>query len=311
MKFIKLILTILIVAFVSIFGMLLYASNVTENKYQEAKNYIVKGDWISALNLMEQVTHYKDSEELYSYIYPHKLFFEKYETYNEEVKGYKKALLYIDKKEILLKEAKNPEYYKDIMELRKVINFKLKELNEKIKFEATDKTLNEIKNLIQQKNYDKAIEKLNEVNGRMYSAQKEQISNYIELLLFIKNSQNNIEGSKNDKKLTKTNMIDLKELKKIVAKLNPDYQGTLSDEIKIEVEKYIPSEQWVQLYNEKPTTDKIIMLNVGMKRDDLILNMGNPDRTEFISNKYGIFEIMYYKDFTIYLNNNVVTVING
>lgn len=311
LKFIKILLTILIIAITSIFGMLLYASNVTENKYQEAKNYIEKGDWISALNLIEQVTHYKDSELLYSYIYPHKLFFEKYETYSQEVKGYNKALLYIDKKESLLKEANKAEYYKDIIELKKVINFKLKELNEKIKYEDTEEKLKEIKLLIQQGNYDKAIEGLNKINGKMYLTQKEQISNYIELLLFIKNSQTDVEASKNDKKQTKSNIIDLKKLENVVARLNPNYQGIMTDEIKKDVEKYVPLDRWVLLYNEKPINDKIITLNVGMKRDEIVLNMGNPERIEYLSNKYGTFEIMYYKDFTIYLDNNVVTVING
>ncbi len=306
----KLIILILIIGF----GLLYYASNKVEDKYQAAIASMNNGEWSKAVNLIIETPHYKEASELYIYMYPHKLFYSEYTTEADQIKGFNNAANYIKLESDKLKSTNSEKYIVELKELEKVLNFKVLELNAKILDEPVKKNLDESVELIKKGNYQDALLKLQLIsNDSIYGTDKQEIVKYITLLSAIPSN-------------------DLNVITNGITELNPNYAGVLAQEIKITVQTYVDITKWNEIYNAKKTniagvtntnqstntsqsvqntnTVKVKSVEVGMKREEVIGILGNPISNNKISNKYGNYEEMIYSSNRfLYLENNIVTVV--
>lgn len=204
-------------------------------------------------------------------------------------------------------------YTKDLNELLLVLNFKINELNAKNQEKAVKDDFNNAIELIKKGNLQSAQNKLMGINSTSLINKKEELLNYINLLNAIK-----IQG--NNKK-------DNKQIIDLIAKLDPNYNGELSEDIKKVVQGYIDINKWSMLY-EKKSMEAINISNegavlsaslinnevkIGLTRQKVINIMGNPIKDNIINtNRYGIYEEMSFSNGrTIFLENNIVVVIKG
>lgn len=310
MKVLKSAWKLLIVILLTGFGILYYASNKVDAKYQSAIGAINDGEWSKAVSLIAETPHYKDASELYIYMYPHKLFYSGYTTEADAINGYNNALSFIKAERDKLKGTNSEKYITELNELEKVLNFKISELNAKISDEPVKKNLNEGVELIKQGKYQEALIKLQSIsNDSIYGIDKQELTKYISLLTIMPSN-------------------DLKAITKAIAELNPNYSGILSQEIKLTVQAYVDGVNWNEIYTDKKkanTVGRTVNMNteipvniqpsgtqsksvtVDMKREDVIAVLGNPTASNKISNKYGNYEEMIYgNNKFLYLENNIV-----
>lgn len=311
MKVLKSAWKLLILIALIVFGLLYYASNKVDAKYQSAIEAMNNGEWSKAVGLLSETPHYKEASELYIYMYPHKLFYSGYTTEEDAIKGYSNAVDFIEHERDKLKGTDLEKYISDIDELEKVLNFKIKELNAKILDEPLKKNLDDGVQLIKSGNYQEALLKLQLIDDNcIYGTDKKELVKYISLLTVIPTN-------------------DLKTITSTIKELNPNYSGTLSQEIKLTVQSYIEPEQWNEMYSdkkeEKPNKSKVDKaadasenpeiktgthsrsVTEGMKREDVIAILGNPSSSNKISNKYGNYEEMVYGNNSfVYIEDNIV-----
>lgn len=314
MKVLKSAWKLLIVIILVGLGILYYASNKVDAEYQSAIKAMNNGEWSRAVSLIAETPHYKDASELYIYMYPHKLFYSNYTTEADAIKGYNSAAEFIKSERDKLKGTNSEKYISELNELEKVLNFKITELNAKILDEPVKKNLDEGVELIKQGNYQEALLKLQSVgNDSIYVVDKQELIKYISLLTIMPSN-------------------NLKAITEVIAQLNPNYSGALSQEIKLTVQGFVDEAKWVEIYTAKNGTDKINKdtnknlnaqqdaqkplaagsksVTTGMKREEVIAILGNPASSNKISNKYGNYEEMTYSSNRfVYLENNTVTAV--
>lgn len=297
------------------FGLLYYASNKVEDKYQAAIGLMNNGEWSNAVNLIIETPHYKDASELYIYMYPHKLFYSGYTTEADAIKGFSNAAEFIKLERDKLKDTNSEKYIVELNELEKVLIFKIKVLNAKILDEPIKKNLDEGLDLIKKGSYQEAVLKLQSIgDGSIYGTDKQELIKYVTLLSVIPSN----------------NLDDITEG---ISTLNPNYEGVLAQEIKLTVQTYLDIIEWNEIYNAKKTgdsednnnTDQIPKtpenvqntntvisksVAVGMKREEVVAILGNPTTSNIISNKYGNYEEMIYGvSRFIYFENNIVSAV--
>lgn len=314
MKVLKSAWKLLVVILLIVFGLLYYASNKVDAKYQSAIEAMNNGEWSRAVSLITETPHYKEASELYVYMYPHKLFYSQYTTEADAIKGYNNALDFIKLEKDKLKDTNSEKYIPEINELEKVLNFKILELNAKILDEPVKKNLDDGVDLIKKANYQEALLKLQPINNEsIYGVDKQELVKYISLLTIMPSN-------------------DLKSITEAITELNPDYSGVLSQEIKLTVQAYVDGLKWKEIYTAKKqetTVDKdgnkstdtppnvqqttgtqSKSVTVGMKREDVVAVLGNPASSNKISNKYGNYEEMIYSgNKFLYLEDNIVTAV--
>jgi hypothetical protein len=294
---------IMIIVFGTIVGMLFYASDKTEKIYQQALKDMNSGSWNSSLELIQEVPHYKEASQLYIYIYANKFFFDKYANDDEMITAYNKAMNYIKANTEKLESTGGKKYIPDLQELNKVMSFKISESQAKNESDKINADFNEAINLIKQGNYASGREKLNKISNLSLSPQKEQIISYLDLLDAIK-------------------LEDKSAINKAIESLNPGYTGALSSEIKTSVQEYADMDKWNRLYNKKnaeiqeipeqQTTPPAISVKIGSAKNDVLQAFGNPVKQTNISNRYGVFDILYFSgNRAVYIENNKVTVIKN
>lgn len=303
-----------VVLFIALFIILFYESGKAEKDYQDAIAYMHRGDWGNALTYIQQVPYYKDASNFYIYIYPHKFFYDKYNTDEDAVKGYKAAVLFIDYQSKNLNGENKEKFLKDLQELKKVLNFKINEYNLKLQYETVQANFKDAVEMIKQGNLQKAVEKLNQVNSFTLDIEKQELLRYINLLNAIKAKDNNA-------------------IMENISTLDPNYSGDLSADIKKTVQSYVDINKWISIYKGNGNVKSIQNVSVqntatqggiqalpissaivtaGMKKEDVIKVLGSPVKENIISNKYGTYEEMIYSGSRyIYLENNIVTVIKG
>lgn len=318
MKVLKITWKLLLLIIVIAFGLLYYASNKMDNKYQTAISYMNRGDWSNAASLFLETPHYKDSTELYIYVYPNKLYYAKYTTQEDTIKGYTSGIDYINYEVDKLKGTSCEKYYNELIELKKVLNFRILEINAKSVDEPQRENIQMSVDAVKIGSYQDALSKLQLIpEDSIYAIDKNEIIKYIALL-------NTIPFN------------DLKEITKKIAELNPEYEGTLASEIKTSVAPYMDTNTWMELYKEYKgeniasgenntntsgkassdgeTSDNIgsfnKSINIGMERGEVLAVLGKPLSTNKIENKYGVYEILNYENNRqIFLENNIVTAI--
>lgn len=292
------------------FGILYYASNKVDEKYHSAIVSMNNGEWSKAVSIILETPHYKDSSELYIYMYPHKLFYSEYTTESDAIKGYTSAVEFINQEIDKLTGTASEKYVVDLKELGKVLNFKIKELNAKILDEPLKKNLDESVDLIIKGSYQEALLKLQGIgDNSIYGTDKQELVKYITLQSIIPNN-------------------DINAITKAIAELNPNYTGALSQEIKLTANTYVDIVKWNEIYNakkdgglnnnqvanspqsvQKPAGTGSKSLTTGMTREEVVLTLGNPSTSNKISNKYGNYEEMIYgSNKIVYLENNIVAV---
>ncbi|MDF2672946.1 MAG: hypothetical protein K0R09_1211 [Clostridiales bacterium] len=305
----KFIILILLIGF----GLLYYASNKVDDKYQAAIGLMNNGEWSSGVNLIIETPHYKDASELYIYMYPHKLFYSGYTTEADAIKGFSNAVDFIKLERDKLKGTNSEKYIVELNELEKVLNFKIKELNAKILDEPIKKNLDEGVELIKKGSYQEAVLKLQSIgDDSIYGTDKQELIKYVTLLSVIPSN-------------------DLDVITEGIEVLNPNYDGVLAKEIKLTVQTYLDITAWNEKYNVKKidgeavnadqitktpqngqNTNTVISKSVavGMKREEVVAILGNPATSNKISNKYGNYEEMIYgSNRFIYFENNIVTTV--
>ncbi|QCX34189.1 hypothetical protein FDN13_11010 [Caloramator sp. E03] len=309
----KIIISIVLVFIVGIFIIIFYESGKAEKDYQSSINYMKYGNWGKALEHIQLIPFYKDANDIYIYVYPNKIFYDKYSNDDEAIESYKKAIAFINSNKTKLKSLLKDNYTKDLNELLLVLNFKINELNAKNQEKAVKDDFNNAIELIKKGNLQSAQNKLMGINSTSLINKKEELLNYINLLNAIK-----IQG--NNKK-------DNKQIIDLIAKLDPNYNGELSEDIKKVVQGYIDINKWSMLY-EKKSMEAINISNegavlsaslinnevkIGLTRQKVINIMGNPIKDNIINtNRYGIYEEMSFSNGrTIFLENNIVVVIKG
>ncbi|SKA80076.1 hypothetical protein SAMN05443428_103156 [Caloramator quimbayensis] len=306
----KIVISVLIVFAVGAFIIIFYESGKAEKEYQNSISYMKKGEWAKALECIEKVPFYKDANDIYAYVYPNKIFYDNYSNDNDAIESYKKGITFINTKKTSLKGPLKQQYTKDLDDLLNVFEFKISELNAKSEDKVQKDAFNEAIALIRQGDFLNAQNKLFKINSVSLTHKKEEILKYINLLNVIKS-----QGS--DKK---NNAI----IEEAISKLNPDYNGELSEDIKKTVQGYFDINKWVLLYNKNKSINtakegqvlSITTVNndvkVGISKQNVISILGTPQKDNIISNRYGIFEEMVYSDGrVIFLENNIVVVIKG
>ncbi len=314
MKILKSAWKILILIILIAFGLLYYASNRVDDKYQAAIKAMNEGQWSKGVSLILETPHYKEASLLYIYMYPHKLFYSGYTTESDAIKGYGNAAEFIKMEGDKLKGTTSEKYISELQELEKVLNFKVKALNAKLLDEPVKRNLDESVDLIVKGNYEGALVKLKNIsNNSVYGIDKQELEKYIAL-------QKIIPGN------------DPEAIEAAISELNPNYSGTLAQEIKLGVQTYVDIARWNELYNarleegmnmeeeektrepqevvQQAQVNKSKSITVGMKREEVIAVLGNPSSGSKISNKYGNYEEMIYDNSKfVYLEDNIVTVI--
>lgn len=291
-KAVKITVAVVVLLGITMFSMLSYASSKTEDQYRLALEDMEKGNYLEAARIVELIPHYKNSSELYVYLYPHRLFTGQYNSLAEKTEGYKKAISYIESNMEFLKSKGQDKYSAELSELEKVLNFKIEEMSIQIADEASKGALNEGASLIKQGDYPKALEKLNNVEEKqLFATDKHQLINYINLI-------NGVNA--NDDKLIK-GALEL---------LNPNYTGILGEDIKNLALSKVSIEKWNSFYSSKNNAEEQIpVITLGIKKDALVQLLGNPVSSTVISNKYGSLEKMIYGNNTIYLDKDTVTAV--
>lgn len=289
---IKITVAVIVLLSITTFSMLSYASSKTENEYKSALDNMQRGNYPEALRIAEAIPHYKDSSELYVYLYPHKLFTDQYNNVTEKTDGYKRAIAYIEANREFLKGKNEDKYTNDLTELEKVLNFKIEEMGVQLADEASKNALNEAVNLIKQGDLPNAIVKLNTIDEKLqYAVDKHQLINYINLVNAV-------------------NANDDKAIKASIELLNPNYAGALAEDIKTLALSKVSVDKWNSMYSSK-NADVVQTqpVTIGMKKDALIQLVGNAASSELIANKYGNFEKMDFESNMVYLENDTVTAV--
>lgn len=306
----KIVISVLIVFAVGAFIIIFYESGKAEKEYQNSINYMKKGEWAKALECIEKVPFYKDANDIYTYVYPNNIFYYNYSNDEDAIESYKKGITFINTKKTSLSGPLKEQYKKDLNDLLQVFEFKISELNAKSEDNVQKEAFNNAVALIKQGDILNAQNKLLNINSTLYNDKKEELLKYINLLNVIKS-----QGS--DKK---NNAL----IEEAISKLNPDYNGELSEDIKKTVQDYLDINKWVLLYNKNkiintPKEGAVLSITtvnndvkVGMSKQNVISVLGTPKKNNIVSNRYGIFEEMIYGDGrVIFLENNIVVVIKG
>lgn len=309
----KITLSICVFAFLILSGILFYLSGRAERDYQKAFAYAASSDWENALKTVEGISHYKNASELYSYVYPIKMYYSKFDSAEDTIKNYNKILFYIQTEKGNIGKLGDEKYIKDITDLEKVIAFKTNVFSVKAKDEALTKNLSDAVGFLKGSEFDKALEKLNAMGKSNYDNERDELVKFIALQKSI---------ALNDQKLI------LQE----VAKLNPAYSGIYAAEIKQVVQAYSNAEKWNELYSKALDTVKqpevvqapptgeagagvtpVVPMPVpnfkiapDMKREELVAALGNPTSSKVIESRFGVFEEMVYGERTAYLENGKV-----
>lgn len=279
---VEIILAILIVVFVAVY----IGASTTEKEYQKSITSINSGDWNNALNVIELIPHYKDSSELYIYIYPNNLFYENYKNIDDKLRSYKEAINYIHNEKSKLN---NKTYKADFSELEKTLDFKINELNVKKQNDNMNTILNDSVAMIKKGDYASAVTKLNSISSNTMEPVKVELISYITFLNAV-------------------NLNDSKAIMKSIEALNPIYSGVLNNEINNEVQAYVDINKWGSIYkantNVIPQNTGII---IGMKKNEVTQALGKPAYDNLIANKYGNFQTMGYENNRqFYFENNIL-----
>lgn len=86
----KIIISIVLVFIVGIFIIIFYESGKAEKDYQSSINYMKYGNWGKALEHIQLIPFYKDANDIYIYVYPNKIFYDKYSNDDEAIESYKR-----------------------------------------------------------------------------------------------------------------------------------------------------------------------------------------------------------------------------
>lgn len=312
----KITLSVCVFAFLIFSGILFYLSGRAEGDYQKAFAYAASSDWENALKTVEGISHYKKASELYSYIYPIKMYYNKFDSPEATIENYKKILFYIQTEKDNIGKLGDEKYIKDITDLEKVIAFNTNVFNVRAQSETVTKNLNDAVAFLKNGEFDKALEKLNAMGKSSYDSERDELVKFIALQKTI---------TLNDQKLI------LQE----VAKLNPSYSGIYSAEIKQVVQAYANAEKWNELYTKAlgtPKQNEVVQASpaneaggtatppvpvpppnfkiaVDMKREEIVAALGNPTGSKVIESRFGTFEEMVYGERTAYLENGKVVAV--
>lgn len=284
---VEILLVIAIILFVTIY----IAASSTERSYQKVLTLMNAKQYSRAASILTGIPHYKDSSELYVYIYPNDLYYKKYSTIEDNIAGYKTALAYIDS---MKGELKTEKYRTGFNELRKTISFKIEEMNAKSQYDSMTALVSDGASLIKKGDYVGASEKLNLINNLNFEPVKKELLGYISLLNAV-------------------NLNNKTEINKSIGQLDPNYNGILSADISTVVLGYVDIISWNNLYSANISlnqTTSNAALSIGMKRNEVIGIMGEPTQDDIISNHYGKFEKMIYpNNRLVYLENDIVDTI--
>lgn len=288
-KIVKIIVAVFVLLGITTFSMLSYASSKTENEYRLIHQNIDNGNYTEALRIAESIPHYKNSSELYAYLYPHKLFTDNYNTYSEKLQGYRKALEHIAASRDRLKESGAENYIKDLGELEKTLSFKIEEIEVVIENESAKAALKDGATLITQGDLPKAQEKLGSIGeGSIFAKDKHQLLNYINLI-------NAVNGN------------DEKEITRIINLLNPNYNGELCEDIKAMALSKVSVEKWNEGYLKKiEGTHQEPFIKIGMTKEEIIPLFENLESITRIENRYGNFEKIKAGNRVVYFEGNTV-----
>jgi hypothetical protein len=279
---IVLIMEILIILGIVIFVTIYIGANSTEKTYQKVLSDIESSNFEAAEAGIKTIPHYKDANDISLYIYPISLYYNRYNTKSNEINGYRMSLKAINE---VVPKFKNVNYKKDLTALAKVLEFKISEIQVQSENAAKEKQWSDIAGRLKIGDVAGALEKLS-----MLTKPSEQ---YIktELLAYI----NFINAE---------NLNDTKAITEGIKALDPNYNGILADMIQTSVLKYVDSIKWNELYKVKEPV-KTAFVKLGMSKEELTGILGPQLESKLISNKYGHFEILYYKDGrTLYLENS-------
>jgi hypothetical protein len=306
-EFLKTVLAILaIVIFITI-GMLFYASGKVENSYQIALKSMDQGKWDIALSNFEQIPNYKDASNLYTFAYPHKIYYGNYKSINETIYNYNEALAFINYNKSNLKSSNSSKYASDLSELEKVLKFNIVVLNVNKQNMIIQKNFDDSVQLIKNGDYQNALQKLNIISDSgLYGSDKKQLISYINLQNTVQFYNESIQNKEKNKKNIS------KEILSIIYTLNPNYTGPLNQEIKKTVQTLIDITKWNEVYNnDKKKNDNLSnitetpKLALGMKEESILQILGNPLKQNIISNKYGVFkELTFSNDAIVYFKDN-------
>ena len=277
---VEIIVAVLIVIIVTVY----IGASQTEKEYQKSITSINCGEWNNALKVIELIPHYKNSSELYIYIYPNNLFYGKYISLSDQIRGYRQAINFIDsEKDKLI----NKNYKFNFNELEKTLSFKISEFSNKKQNDNMNTTLNHSIAMIKKGDYISAVTKLNSISSITMEPVISELISYINFLNAL-------------------NLNDPKAIMKSIGSLNPSYSGVLNIEIKNNVQAYVDINKWNSIYagniNITPRNTGII---IGMKKDEVISVLGKPIDYNLITNRYGNFLTMNYdNNRKFYFENN-------
>jgi hypothetical protein len=279
---IVLLLEISIILAIIIFVAVYIGTKSTEKTYQKVLSDIKSGNFEKAEAEIKSIPHYKDANDISLYIYPISLFYNKYNTRSNEIAGYKMSLKAIH---AVVPKFKNANYKKDLTELSKVLEFKIKEIQAESKNTGQEKQWSDISARLKIGDVAGATEKL----SMLLKPSDQYIKT--ELLAYIKF-------------INAENLNDSKAITESIKELDPNYNGIMAAGIQTSVLKYVDSIKWNELYKAKDTA-KTVLIKLGMSKEELTGILGPQLENKLIKNKYGNFEILYYKDGrTLYLENN-------
>lgn len=283
----KVALIIFILLVLAVIGILIYETETTERNYGKVLSYMDKGDWDSALELVKQIPHYKDASEIYIFAYPNKAYYNSYKDDNERIEGFKDALSFLKANKDKLKGEKSSKYLSELLELEKVLNFKVVQISAREQDISMKYALNDAVAMIKQGNLQGALTKLQSLSND-YIIEKTELTAYINFLNAVKT---------NDEAVIAASIIAL----------NPGYTGILSEEIKTNVQAHMDINKWISMYKPPENPVQSFSVDIGIKKADVIQRLGNPLKVNTISNKFGIFEELVYGNKTIYIENDIVS----
>ena len=274
---------ILIITLVSV---LFYESGKAETTYENAIEDMNKRDYKDALELVKNVPHYKNASEMYIFIYPNKIYSDKYKLNVDAVNAYKFAIVFINTNEKYLNNSNGKKFINGLNELKKVLNFKIDELSAKSQNDFEKANIDDAITKIKQGNAQQGLVYLQYVTSNEYLNEKQEITNYVNL-------QNAIKAK------------DDKLINNCVSLLDPSYSGDLSNEIKTLVLSTVDENKWTSLYKADTSNQKNGLISC-KSYSDVITYLGNPTKTNSFENSYGKFEELVYPDRTIYIENGQV-----
>lgn len=280
---------IILVFAIALLVIIFVSTDSTEGNYSKAKTLIKSKNYAKAFEILKDIPHYKDSSELELYIYPESIYYANYDSDASTQIAFKQASSYIDSLE---NNAAIKKYSKNLLQLKKALEFRIEELDIKRQNDLVQAVISESAVRITKGDYLGASEKLNSVISPNGEPEKTELLSYINFLSVIKSN-------------------DKKAIANAIALLDPNYSGVLASGINSLVTTYVDLGKWGSLYNSSSgsRSQSLIergVIRLGMKVKDVLPMLGTPTGDNHINNQYGDFEKLSYDKQVLYFENNIL-----